>query len=629
MRDVLRRRGRWRLGAAAAVVAALVLTVGVTAGSTTTTVVTTPAELCALTTQYVQGSTRYHRLNRGQRAAVDVLGKGACVILDKIVPRLSQKQKTAYLTAYKAAIQGLARAGWLTQAQADELRAAADQLGNPDIDGDGSPNAEDCAPTDPAIFPGAADRPDLAFADTNCDGIDGDAATAVFVAPSGNDANPGTQAAPVQTIGVAISLASASSADVYAAAGSYAESVQAASGVGVYGGYAAADWTRSIANVTQISGSPQGLLADGDTDVTLQQLSIGGTRGDGATAYGIRAINGSALTLERVAVTAGPGAAGAAGGDGLGGSAGSTGGNGGAGDNDVILEDGTGGAGGAGGTGGGFAGGAGGRGGNTGQNSGLAGQQGFVQQPGQGGAGGAGGPAPSGSNCGHADGGAGGNGAAGTAGAAGAGGSNSLAGAGTDYDPTAGNGAAGADGAAGNGGGGGGGGSGQRNNQNPFSGCLAIGGKGSGGGGGGSGGGPGQHGVGGQAGGGSFGLYLVGSTVAVSAGSTIASSDGGAGGAGGSGGAGGAGGQGGAGDQCCGDVGQGGHGGAGGSGGAGGAGGGGAGGPSVAILRAGGATATVSADSTATAGAGGTGGASSGGSASAGSTGLSAADLAV
>ena len=66
----------------------------------------------------------------------------------------------------------------------------------PDADGDGTPDADDCAPKDAAIHPGAADIPDLAFVDSNCDGIDGTEKDAIFASPSGNDANPGTKAQP-------------------------------------------------------------------------------------------------------------------------------------------------------------------------------------------------------------------------------------------------------------------------------------------------------------------------------------------------------------------------------------------------------------------------------------------------
>src|SRR3954447_2389689 len=72
-----------------------------------------------------------------------------------------------------------------------------------DWDGDGV-IAGDCAPLDAAIHPGAPDTPDLGFADTNCDGIDGDAAGAVWVAPSGSDGAAGTLSAPLATIQAAV-----------------------------------------------------------------------------------------------------------------------------------------------------------------------------------------------------------------------------------------------------------------------------------------------------------------------------------------------------------------------------------------------------------------------------------------
>src|SRR3954447_1584536 len=62
-----------------------------------------------------------------------------------------------------------------------------------DRDGDGVADAQDCGPTDPAIKPGASDAPDLAFVDSNCDGIDGTEKSAIFVAPLGKDTNAGTK----------------------------------------------------------------------------------------------------------------------------------------------------------------------------------------------------------------------------------------------------------------------------------------------------------------------------------------------------------------------------------------------------------------------------------------------------
>src|SRR5512142_2873331 len=58
-------------------------------------------------------------------------------------------------------------------------------------------NRRDCNDADPAVHPGAVDDPDGNFVDSNCDGIDGDIAKAIFVATTGVDALAcGTQANP-------------------------------------------------------------------------------------------------------------------------------------------------------------------------------------------------------------------------------------------------------------------------------------------------------------------------------------------------------------------------------------------------------------------------------------------------
>jgi hypothetical protein len=462
-----------------------------------------------------------------------------------------------------------------------------------DPDRDGYTAPLDCKPNDPAIHPGAADLPDLGFSDTNCDGIDGTEAKAVFASPQGNDANPGTRNQPKRQVQAAVSAAAASGRYVLVSTGGYG-GVVAASGVGVYGGYDQKSWKRPGEGETEISGSPEGLLAAGVQDVTLQLLTIRGVHA-GASAYGIRAINGSGLRLQRVTVVAGDGAAGPAG------ASGSAGRNGGAG------ADGMKGSCDAKGTSIGGAGGEspvgrdGGRGGNGHYESrGSDGEMGLVGTPG-----GKGGSAGS-------QGGFGGEGAGGSSGAAGAdgaGGTSSTALASETWLGQAG--VEGIYGAPGNGGGGGGASGGQ-------TGAFVVNGTGNAGSGGGGGGEGGRGGQGGRAGGGSFGIYLQRSTVVAEAGS-IAAGNGGPGGRGGNGGPGGAGGAGGAWiTYCGGELGRAGRGGHGGNGGPGGAGGGGAGGPSIAVMK----VASSSAVLTATAvvvGSGGAGGAPGTGGAAAGS----------
>ena len=452
-----------------------------------------------------------------------------------------------------------------------------------DADGDGTPDAQDCAPRDAAIRPGAADLPDLGFVDSNCDGLDGDERLAVFASPSGNDANAGTRTRPKRQVDAAVQAARGTGRYVLAAGGGYGH-VAVATGVGVYGGYDASSWRRTGTSTTSIVSAPEGLLADNATNVTLQLLSIRGDAND-ASAYGIRAVNGSSLRLQAVRVVAGAGAAGARGADGALGRDGGRGGNGMDGSCDAKGTA----RGGAGGSS--VVGREGGKGGDGHyETRGDDGARGIVGTPGGkgGGAGSQGGfgePGADGSN--------------GGAGATGAGGAST-----TTLATGVWRGQSGTDGiygAPGNGGGGGGASGGQ-------TGTFVVNGTGNGGSGGGGGGEGGRGGSGGVAGGGSFGIYLLGSTLTADAGSITA----GNGGAGGRGGNGGSGGKGGAGGpyivHCGGEIGRGARGGRGGDGGTGGGGGGGAGGPSIGVIKVGSSSAVL-AGTAVVVGAGGQGGA--------------------
>jgi hypothetical protein len=462
-----------------------------------------------------------------------------------------------------------------------------------DADRDGYPDARDCAPRDAKIHPGAPDLPDLAFVDSNCDAIDGTEADAIFASPKGSDADPGTKEKPKRQIQAAVAAAAGRNRYVLAAVGSYAH-VTAASGVDVYGGYDPDSWKRQDDAQTSIVGAPEGVLADGARDVLLQLLAIRGVN-NGASAYGIRAINGANLRLQGADVSAGPGAAGAAGASGATGRSGSPGQKGANGACDSNVKA-TGGAGGA-----SPVGRDGGKGGDGKYASaGGDGEKGIVGTPGgkggwasrtEGGQGYAGDDGQHGSN--------------GAPGSAGQGGTNATTFASATWRGRGG--VEGGYGAPGNGGGGGGAGGAQ-------TGVFVIDGTGDGGGGGGGGGEGGRGGGGGQPGGGSFGVYLYSSSLAAEKSSIRA----GSGGAGGRGGDGGPGGQGGAGGPrnlyCYKEVGPGGSGGRGGNGGQGGGGGGGAGGPSVGVFKIGSATGNLTLTETVvTAGAPGPGGATGAG----------------
>jgi hypothetical protein len=445
-----------------------------------------------------------------------------------------------------------------------------------DWDGDGYAD-NDCAPLDPAVNPGATDKPDVAFEDTNCDGIDGDKADAIFVTLGGNDGAPGTLTNPKRTINAAITAAAAAGKDVYIAGGEYVESVNLADNVGIFGGYEPITGKRSAEQVTSIKGAPAA-LAFGDSGVVLQMLTLDGQQDGAGTAYGLRAVkdgaNPSSVLLEQVIAKA-------AAADG----------------NDGGFDGGTGFAGfGFGGGGGGFG----------GCGNAILGQLGA----GGGGATGGIGGGVLGNN-----GGAGGSGATGGNGTNGTTGAPDAASWARTFAGT------GSQGAAGGGGGGGRGGTGATLLS------ALCGGKGANGG---SGGGGGFGGGGGLGGGGSFGAYLFDSSL-VAVGSALQGGPGGTGGTGGTGGLGGGGlapaaaGIG----QCetffvtiCAENGFG--GGSGGPGGRGGGGGGGAGGPSAGVFQAGPGSAFTSAGGTTLShAAGGLGGLQGNGGATRGSSGQS------
>ena len=460
-----------------------------------------------------------------------------------------------------------------------------------------------------ACGPGIADAPDPLFLDTNCDGIDGDATQAVFVAPSGNDVNPGTRALPKRTLAAANALADAATPkkDVYAAAGSYAETLVVRDGVGVYGAYSGADWSRSASNVTSItmttatSGRVEAALAQNvaaTTELQYLRLTAGPATSPATSTYGLRAVNSPGLVLDRLTISAGNAGAGAAGSTGAAGATGGAGTDGGAGACDALISA----SGGSGGTQSeGRNGGAGG-GGGRGSASGLSGQSGVGGT--SGGSGGASGDP----------------GAAGTPGMVGSNastGPNGFGGSGGSVVANAWTSAAGGGGGVGglaSGGGGGGGGGGQF-------GSFVVAGTGNGGGGGGAAGLRGAAGGGGGSSGGSFGLFISNSSGMTVRNSSVSSGNGGAGGAGGAGGNGGLGGAGGfRGATCTGEVGSGGNGGKGGNGARGGHGGGGAGGPSFAIYRVNSAGVVLSGNAL-VAGFGGAGGSSAGNVGTAGASG--------
>ncbi|WP_206079398.1 hypothetical protein [Polyangium spumosum] len=453
-----------------------------------------------------------------------------------------------------------------------------------------------------------ADLPDDGFVDENCDGIDGDASAAVFVAKNGSDMNPGTRESPMLTVAAGISRAVVlGKKQVYVSQGLYDGRIALANGVSVYGGYSASNgWARGASFVTTIQSSVvlNGRLSavegkDLVAAMTVDRLTIqtSDTFTTGVSNYAMYCNNCPALVLKNSSLSAGAAGAGAAGAAGTAGGNGTSGAAGGPGSCDSNVSA-------SGGSGGSSA---------CSRTGGLGGKGGYATTGGTGLTGIGNTPGGSGGSAGNPGGDAG-NGQSGAPGTNGANGFGGSGGSTASLFWVGAAGAVGVTGTHGNGGGGGGGGGGQ-------SGSFVINGTGNGGGGGGAGGCGGTGGTGGGAGGGSFGLFLINSNGMVLSGNTIKSAKGGNGGSGGAGAAGGSGGAGGAGAlSCLAEVGQGGNGGSGGKGGNGGHGGGGAGGPSYAVYRVGSNLVSVMGN-TLTPGTGGAGGTSPGNSGVAGASG--------
>ena len=154
-----------------------------------------------------------------------------------------------------------------------------------------------------ACTPGAADKPDLGFVDSNCDGIDGDKAAAIFVAPGGNDANDGSFGHPKATVAAAVTAGLAAGRDVYVAAGTYDGKVSilgTTGDIGIYGGYDPSTWARSAANLTTLE-APAQVVTVAVPGIVLQLLTIKG-QFSGSTSYGVRAWNHGEFALSRVTV---------------------------------------------------------------------------------------------------------------------------------------------------------------------------------------------------------------------------------------------------------------------------------------------------------------------------------------
>ncbi|HWE44026.1 MAG TPA: Ig-like domain-containing protein, partial [Gemmatimonadaceae bacterium] len=149
-----------------------------------------------------------------------------------------------------------------------------------------------------------------------------DKTRAIFVSPTGNDANAGTSRdAPVKTLAMAISRAGAlgGGADIYAVNGTYDESLSLASGTSVYGGYQSATWLRDAQQFqTTISGNTSmvAVTGSGISDIALDGLVIRtplAFNATGQSMYGVRLYQSTNVRISNDVIIvgdAGPGSGG-------------------------------------------------------------------------------------------------------------------------------------------------------------------------------------------------------------------------------------------------------------------------------------------------------------------------------
>jgi len=184
----------------------------------------------------------------------------------------------------------------------------------------------DCQDFLATVSPEAEDEPDMLGLDSNCDGMDGDAAQSVFVsAAKGNDTWPGTQEQPLKTIQAGINRAAidAVKKHVLVAGGDYYESLALKKGVEVWGSCdPAKQWNPSTLKKTVLHGGAIAVTASNiNAHTVLARLVVYAAKGTdpGQSSVGVLASSSPSLNLIGIEVHAGAGAAGSGGAAGAGG----------------------------------------------------------------------------------------------------------------------------------------------------------------------------------------------------------------------------------------------------------------------------------------------------------------------
>jgi len=136
-----------------------------------------------------------------------------------------------------------------------------------------------------------------------------DDSTTLFVSPTGSDANPGTKAAPLGTIGAAVKAATTEKKRAYICEGAYAENILIAKSIALIGGINCS-WSGKGARPKIVPAKGVAITVTKATTASLTELSIAANadpqvKSDSAVAVFIS--ESQSILLKNVDITAGPG----------------------------------------------------------------------------------------------------------------------------------------------------------------------------------------------------------------------------------------------------------------------------------------------------------------------------------
>ncbi|HQP33673.1 MAG TPA: hypothetical protein PLI95_00775, partial [Polyangiaceae bacterium] len=162
-----------------------------------------------------------------------------------------------------------------------------------------------------------SDLPDDDFRDSNCDGVDGDASAAIFVAPSGSDTNAGTMTHPVSSLHKAVELAEAAGKSIYLCSATWSEALIVGAPLSIHGGYDCANgWQRTNSSAEVVSSDGPALQIGNVAErVFIERVTfkVGDALVAGGSSVAASVVSSQQVELRRCGFEAGDGANGVSG----------------------------------------------------------------------------------------------------------------------------------------------------------------------------------------------------------------------------------------------------------------------------------------------------------------------------